>query len=305
MKRKNVPAMLLAAALTLALLSGCAKTPNAQKGALTVTDMTGREIELGGAAGKIVALTAADVEILYALGAEDTLIGRGEFCDYPPEALEIPSVQSGYDTNIEQILALAPDVVLMATMAQPQEQVDALEKAGIRVVVSDAKNIAGTYTAIELIGAVTGKNDEAKAVIADMKAAFAELEAKSEKTGKTIYFEVSPLEYGLWASGAGTFEDDIAAIVGLTNVFSDVTSWASISEEQVIERDPDIILTSAMYFGEGPLPVEEILGRAGWRNIKAVRNGDVITANNDELTRPGPRLVSAARYLYDFVYGVS
>ncbi|MDR3278212.1 MAG: ABC transporter substrate-binding protein [Oscillospiraceae bacterium] len=305
MKKRNLLASLLALSLTLALFSGCAKTPNAKKGALTVTDMTGREIKLGGPAEKIVALTAANVEILYAVGAGDTLVGRGEFCDYPAEALAVMEVQSGSNTNVEQIIALEPQVVIMATMAQSEEQIAALEKAGIAVVAIDAPDIAGTYTAIELIGAITGKNDAAAAVIDDMKAVFADIKAKSENTGKTIYFEVSPLEYGLWTAGAGTFMDEIAAMVGLTNVFSDVTSWGEISEEQVIERDPDYILTSTMYFGEGLLPVDEILGRAAWQGMKAIQNGYVINANSDELTRPGPRLANAARYLYDFVSGVS
>jgi iron complex transport system substrate-binding protein len=305
MKRKPVLATLLALSLILALFTGCAKTPDKPTGGVAVTDMTGREINLDGPADKIVALTAANGEILYAIGAGDTLIGRGEFCDYPAEALAVTEVQSGSDTNIEQIIALEPQVVIMATMAQSEEQIAALEKAGITVVAVEAPDIAGTYTAIELIGAITGKNDEAKVVIDDMKAVFADIKAKSENTGKTIYFEISPLEYGLWTAGTGTFMDEIAAMVGLTNAFSDVTSWGEISEEQVIERDPDYICTSTMYFGEGPLPVDEVLGRAAWQGMKAIQNGYVINANSDELTRPGPRLALAAQYLYDFVSGVS
>ncbi len=84
--------------LVLALL--CACIPALAEGGLTVTDMTGREITLDGPASKIVALTASDVEILYALGAGDTLVSRGEYCDWPAEALEKPSVQSGYETNL-------------------------------------------------------------------------------------------------------------------------------------------------------------------------------------------------------------
>ena len=275
----------------------------AESTAVTVTDMTGREITLDAPATKVVALTASDCEILAALGAEDTLVGRGEYCDYPESVLEVPAVQSGADTNLEQILALEPQVVVMAKMAQTEEQVAALEKAGIRVVVSDAQDIEGVYTAIRLIGALVGHNDEAEAMVADMQSTFADIAAKSENTGKTVYFEVSPLQWGLWTAGKGTFMDELATMCGLTNAFADVEGWAEISEEQVLERDPDYIVTISMYYGEGPTPVEEIKSRAGWDALKAVQNDAIFNADSNEVSRPGPRLKDAAEALYTFVTG--
>ena len=290
--------------LLLCLILVCPVFGCAEDAAVTVTDMTGREITLDAPATRIVALTTSDCEILYALGAGDTLVGRGEYCDYPEDVQDVPSVQSGYETNIEEIIALEPQVVLMATMAQTTEQVEALEAAGVRVVVSDAQDIAGVYTAIELIGAVTGKNDEAAALVAGMKDSFAAIAAEAKGDGsKTVYFEVSPLEYGLWTAGKGTFMDELAQMVGLKNAFEDVEGWAAISEEQVLERDPDYIVTISMYYGEGPTPVEEIMGREGWQELKAVKNGAVFNADSNEISRPGPRLVDAAQALYDFVYG--
>ena len=290
--------------LLLCLILICPVLGCAEDAAVTVTDMTGREITLDAPATRVVALTASDCEILYALGAGDTLVGRGEYCDYPEDVQAVPSVQSGYETNVEQIIALEPQVVLMATMAQTKEQVEALEAAGVHVIVSDAQDIAGVYTAIVLIGAVTGKNDEAAALIAGMKDSFAAIAAKAEGDGsKTVYFEVSPLEYGLWTAGKGTFMDELAQMIGLKNAFEDVEGWAAISEEQVLERDPDYIVTISMYYGEGPTPVEEIMNRKGWQELKAVKNGAVFNADSNEVSRPGPRLVDAAQALYDFVYG--
>ena len=290
--------------LLLCLILICPVLGCAEDAAVTVTDMTGREVTLDAPATRVVALTASDCEILYALGAGDTLVGRGEYCDYPEDVQAVPSVQSGYETNVEQIIALEPQVVLMATMAQTKEQVEALEAAGVHVIVSDAQDIAGVYTAIELIGAVTGKNDEAAALIAGMKDSFAAIAAKAEGDGsKTVYFEVSPLEYGLWTAGKGTFMDELAQMIGLKNAFEDVEGWAAISEEQVLERDPDYIVTISMYYGEGPTPVEEIMNRKGWQELKAVKNGAVFNADSNEVSRPGPRLVDAAQALYDFVYG--
>ena len=295
---KKLVSLFLALVMALSLTAAFAESA-----AITVTDMAGREIALDAPATKVVALTASDCEILAALGAEDTLVGRGEYCDYPESILEVPAVQSGADTNLEQIIALEPQVVIMAKMAQTEEQVAALEEAGIRVVVSDAQDIEGVYTAIRLIGALVGRNDEAEAMVADMQSAFADIAAKSENTGKTVYFEVSPLQWGLWTAGKGTFMDELATMCGLTNAFADVEGWAEISEEQVLERDPDYIVTISMYYGEGPTPVEEIKSRTGWDTLKAVQNDAILNADSNEISRPGPRLKDAAENLYQFVSG--
>lgn len=278
--------------------------PEQEPEELTVTDMMGRQITVPDNVERVIALTASDCEILYALGAGDTLIGRGEYCNYPAKALEVPSVQSGYETNIEQIIALEPQIVFMNKMDQSEDQVNALTDAGITVVMSDADDIKGTYESIELVGAVMGKNDEAQALIDSMKSAFLEMSENAKKDGekKTVYFEVSPLEYGLWTAGSATFMNELADILGVENAFGDVEGWVEISEEQVIERNPDYIVTITMYFGEGPSPVEEIMGRSGWENITAVKNGAVLNADSDEISRPGPRLVNAATTLYDFFY---
>lgn len=313
-------ALLLALLVALSALSGCAAanpavaeptaiaTEAAEQTAepaaepITLTDMAGREITLESPAMRVVALTAADCEILYAIGAGETLVGRGEYCDYPAEVAAVPSVQSGMETNLEQIIALQPQVLIMSTMAQTEEQVASLEAAGIKVVVSDAQDIEGVYTAIALIGALTGKSAEAQGVIDGMKDTFAALSARaSELEGKSVYFEVSPLQYGLWTAGAGTFMDEIAGMIGLTNVFRNACGWCEVSEEQVLKLNPNVIVTVAMYFGEGPKPVDEILSRAGWQDVTAVKNGDILNLANNELSRPGPRLAEGAQALFDFV----
>lgn len=269
--------------------------------AVTVVDMMGHEVTLKKPAERIVALTASDCEIVYALGAGDLLVGRGEYCDYPAEVFNVTSVESGGNTNIEQILALNPDVVVMSSMAQTEEQVKQLEDAGVAVVVNDAKDIAGVYTSIEILGKLLGRDAEAQKVIDDMKEGFAEIEANKLDGTQTVYFEVSPLQWGLWTAGKGTFMNEVAEMMGLQNCFADLDDWAQISEEQVLERNPDFIVTITMYWGEGPTPEEEIMSRPGWENVTAVKNGAILNLPNNELSRPIPRLADGAKLLYDFV----
>ena len=311
--KKKLLSLLLAAALLLALAACGAETTQpaatepaaaeepAPDASVTVTDMTGREITLDAPATRIVALSAADCEIIAALGCMDALVGRGEYCDYPAEVLEIPAVQSGSETNIEQIIALEPQILFMSAMAQTEEQVQSLENAGIRVVVSDAQDIEGTYTAIGMIGTLLGKTEEAETLIGDMKDTFASLAGICGDGEKSVYFEVSPLEWGLWTAGANTFMNEIAELLGLKNCFADVDGWAPVSEEQVLERDPDYIVTISMYYGEGPTPVEEICSRTGWENVTAVKNGAVFNLPDNELSRPAPRLADGAAMLAEFI----
>jgi len=268
--------------------------------AISVTDQTGNTVSLDTPATKAVALTADDAEILYALGAGDIVVGRGEYCDWPPEILDVPAVSSGENTNIEQIIALDPDIVFMSTMAQKPEHMEQLEGAGISVYSSNAKTIEETYVSITDIGTLTGKQSEAAALVETMKATF-DAVAANKVEGGTIYFEVSPLEYGLWTAGTGTFMNEAAELVGLTNIFADVDGYAEVSEEQVIERAPDYILTITMYYGTGLKPVDELLQRKGWETVPAIANQAILELPNNELSRPGPRLADGVQALSDFV----
>ena len=297
---KKLVSLFLAALMLISCLPALA-----EEAVISVTDMHGREITLTEPATRVVVMQPSDCEILCAIGCEDALVGRGQYCDYPASILDKPVVQSGAETNVEEILALNPQVVLMNDMAQSEEQVKQLEENGVKVVVSKAADIEGVYYAIRMIGHLMGKDEAAEAIVADMQATFDDIKAKSADAGKTVYFEVSPLQWGLWTAGKGTFMDELAAICGLTNAFADVNDWAAISEEQVIARDPDYIVTISMYYGEGPTPVEEILGREGWQEMKAVKENQVYNAESNAISRPGPRLKDAAIELYNFINGIA
>lgn len=305
MKKNRLLTLALALALLIAALAGCAGTAKEDQGggAITVTDMAGREVAFDSPAEKIVVINPADCEILYAIGAGEAVVGRGEYCNYPEEVTAAPTVPSDV-IDPEQVIALAPDLVIMGPMHKPDENIPVFEQAGIKVIITAANKIEEVYTAIGLIGAATGKQNEAAGVVESMKTSFEEISAGAKEANlgeKTVYFEVSPLQYGLWTAGTGTFMDEICNLLGLKNAFADISGWAEVSEEQVIERDPDYIVTITMYYGEGPNPVEEILSRAGWQGMKAVQNQAVFNADADMTSRPGPRLAEAAEALFEFV----
>lgn len=314
MKLRKVVALLLCVVLAFSLVAcnsgetnNGTDTTNESKDNV-ITDITGHEVKVPEKIERVVVLSAGECEIVYALGAGNLVVGRGEYCNYPEEVADVEAVKSGSETNLEQIIGLDPDLVIMSYMDQTEEQVAALEKAGISVCLTKETNIDGVYKSIEVLGKLLGKEAEATKVVKGMQDTFAGLQDKvakldeSEK-GKSVYFEVSPLQYGLWTAGADTYMNEIAEMLGLKNAFADISGWAEVSEEQVVERNPDYIVTITMYFGEGPTPEEEILGRKGWNGMDAIKNKAVYNANSDEISRPGPRLADAAEMLYEFVYG--
>ena len=238
---------------------------------------------------------------LCALGCEEALVARGKYCDYPASVLELPAVASGANTNLEEILALDPQVVVMSDMAHTEEQVNLLVENGVQVIGTDANSIAEVYENLRLLGTVMGKEAEAAAIIADMQAAFDDIAAKSEKTEKTIYFEVMPLEWGLWSAGTGTFMHELAELCGMRNAFADIEGWQSVSQEQVIERNPDYIV---LVTGMGEAAPDEVKARDGWGEMDAVKNNRIYNADSYKLTRPAPRLKEAAIELYNFLNDV-
>lgn len=288
-------ALILFAAL---LMCACAVAEDAK---ITVTDMFGRDIVLDEPATRVIALTPADCEILCAIGCEDMLVARGEFCDYPESILDLPALSTGENLNIEQILAFDPQIILMSDMNQSIEQVHMLEDSGIKVVVSESTDIQGVYEAISMIGALCGRSEQAAELVAGMRATFDYISAACEPSEKTIYFEVMPLEWGLWSAGANTFMHELSAICGMRNAFEDVDGWQPINEEQILARDPDYIV---LVTGLGDGAVDEVVSRPGWGDLKAVAGGAVFNADSYAMTRPGPRLRDAAIDLYEFLYGV-
>ena len=292
---KKLISLLLAALLALSLTVACAEGK-------TITDMFGREVELPETVTRIIALEPSDCEMLCALGCEDALVGRGKYCDYPASVLELPAVQSGKNTNLEEILALQPQVVVMSDMAHTEEQVNLLEQNGVKVIGTDANSIEEVYENVRLLGVVMGKEAEAEAIVADMQATFADIAAKSEKTDKTIYFEVMPLEWGLWSAGTGTFMHEMAEICGMKNAFADIEGWQAVSQEQVIERDPDYIV---LVTGMGEAAPDEVKARDGWAEMKAIKNDAILNADSYAMTRPAPRLAEAVVDLYNFLNGIA
>jgi len=295
---RKILSLVMIAVLILAS-AGCGEGSAGSQG-IKLVDSRGVEITLESAPRSIVSLSPANTEILYALGAGDQIIAVSEYCNYPEEALSKRQLPTGEKLSVEALVALKPDMVIMSKMNAMEDQIAQMEQAGIKVVVTEANSLDETYAMIRLVGQAIGKGKEADELVAGMQDSFAALKKKAEgRKPKSVYIEVSPLQYGLWSCGKGTFVQELLDIVGAKNIFDDVTGWSAVSEEQVIERNPDIIVTTLSPLTGIEDPVGEIMGRSNWSEITAVKEGRVYMLDADMLSRPGPRLVDAAKELLE------
>ncbi|MCX7773202.1 MAG: ABC transporter substrate-binding protein [Clostridia bacterium] len=310
---KKILSVLLVMAL-LVSFAGCgnvtttqpsaqASTPAPSQGPFSVTDSRGTEIKFDKLPQKVISLMPSDTEIIYALGSGDQVIADSDYCNYPEDAAKKQKLPTGDKLNIEQLISLKPDVLFLGKMSVMEDQVKQIEAAGIKVVVTEANSLEDTYKVISLIGTVLGKDKEATSLVTTMKNGFDEIRASvKDKTPATVYVEVSPLQYGLWSCGKNTFVQELIDIVGAKNVFADVEGWAQVSEEQVLQRNPAIIFTTASPLTGIQDPIGDITGRPNWDKLDAVKNKKVIMLDADMLSRPGPRLLDAARDMVKAIY---
>jgi iron complex transport system substrate-binding protein len=247
-----------------------------------ITDSNGDVITIESEPEKIVSVAPNLTELIYELGAEDKLVGRSDYCDYPAEVADIPSVGTIYEPNIETIIEMEPDVVVVSTHFD-DENTAKLEELGIPVVtLYEETDVEGVYDMITTFGTLINKNAEAAQCIADMQDTIADVEAKVDGLDKpTVYYVVSYGEYGDYTATGETFIAGMIDIAGGDNIAKDATGW-SYSLESLIEADPDIIVISEY-------SKDDFMSQEAYSELSAVKNGNVYTLDTNMLDRQGYR----------------
>ncbi len=264
--------------------------PELENFEVTIIDSTHTEVKLTEEPMKIVSLAPNVTEIICAIGAEDKLVGRTSFCNYPESITDLPEIGGTYDPNVEAIVALEPDLVIVAGHA-PEETVTKLREINVPVAfLKEDENFEGTYSSIEKIGLLTGKSEEAKAVIDDMKAKVQQL----TEDIKALNLEQIPKVYyatefgeGDYGAGGDTYIGEIINLAGAVNTMQDVSGWV-ISKEQIAESDPDIIIVPA-----GLDSPERMKSTEFYKDLRAVKEGKVFEVNGDSISRQAPRVADA------------
>jgi iron complex transport system substrate-binding protein len=257
---------------------------------VTITDDDGVEVTIDAEPQRIVTFAPSATEIVYALGLGDRLVGvSGPFDDYPQEATEVAEIGGagdfGVDPSVEQVVDLEPDLFL--TIKGGDQWKERLRELGVPVVTLDATDLDDLMNDIEVAGEITGAREEAAAVVEDLSARAAEVEAAvADVEPVTCFYET--FYPPLFTVGPGTFIYDLLERAGCDPVTAGTDiQYPEWSVEDLVERDPQVYLVSS----ESGASARAVARRAGFDAIAAVADGRVVPIESDLAERPGPRIV--------------
>ncbi len=256
---------------------------------VSVVDDEGTSVTIDELPERIISLSPAITEVLYALGADERLVGGTDFDDYPAAAAELPDVATYNGVITEQVVALQPDLVLAAgNFFTPPDDITVLRDLGYPVVVVYAPDVETVMTDIELIGESIGTPEAAAAMTADLRTRLDAITAAAAAIGTTprTFYELGA-EPEIYAPAPDSFLADMIVRAGGDPVTTgDPAAW-SIPLEELVVADPEVIVLGDAAYGTCPA---DVAGRAGWGGLTAVVEGDVRAVDDVPITRPGPRL---------------
>lgn len=253
---------------------------------------------------RIISLTPASTEILFALGLEDEIIGVSSYCDWPPQARRKESVGSFSNPNIEKIISLKPDMVFLTGLEQERLKT-ILSKLGIDYVVLHPSNLKELILSIEKTAKLTGREKESRILINNITDVMRRIKTTvskiPEKDRPRVYLEF--WHDPVMTVGGDSFINDMIETAGGINIAKDLRrSYSRIDPEVVILRNPNVIILT--YHIKNESCIKKIFtGRIGWQNIDAVKNNRIFQDINPDLVlRPGPRVIEGLTELYKRFY---
>ena len=256
---------------------------------LTVIDSNGNEVVFEEPPERIVAFDSAVVETLFAIGEGHRVVGTHDFVTYPPETAEITRVGGAFNMNIEATVVLEPDLVFIFFDAN---QVD-LERAGLKVLYlrslgADFSKIADN---IRLWGRIVGNPSAAEGVAADFEARLEEIKSVMARyaSGPSVFQD----EGALWTPGPDTLMGEVFELLKLQNIAHDISGYAQLSPEVIVERGPQVVIAS---YGD------QISGNPAFSDLPAVRNNRIFVPSSDALSIAGPRFIAGIGELARWVY---
>jgi iron complex transport system substrate-binding protein len=303
-----LPLVLVVLCALLAACGGSTQTGSSATPAATqapANDYYGKPINMPKAAPqRIISLTASTSEILGALGLQSRVIGVDAFTNYPTDLAKLPKVSSTQGYNVEQIIALKPDLVLSSGGLTKQYD-SKLKDSGVNIVDLSLTNFSQTFDQIQLVGRLTYSEAKANDLVAQLKKERDDIEQKvAGASAPKVLLEVDDSTPGkLYVFGGGSFGDELLQDASATNIFHSNTAnegYPQVTDEAVLSANPQIvILTEDPAYGGTP---DSVYKRANWSTIQAVKDRKVYRLNADIMQRPGPRLVQGLQCVAQIVH---
>ncbi len=271
---------------------------------LSVKDSTNHTIVLPEPARRIVSLSPAVTETLFAIGAGERVVGVTTYCNYPAATLSIPKI-GGFSAKtmaVEKVVALNTDLVVRAG-AIHQSLAESLARLNIPVFVYDPTNIENIIRDMRALGVLTGMERGAESVELTMRTTLdvvGKILAPIKSADRpTVFWEI--YDEPLMTAGASTFQHAIVEAAGGRDIFSDLPgAWPRVSAEEVIRREPAYIVGADDHGDK--MSVAQVADRPGWAQIPAVKDKKIFLVPADLVSRPSPRIVegvlAVAKVLY-------
>jgi iron complex transport system substrate-binding protein len=269
---------------------------------LSLTDDAGRELTLDAAPQRIVSLAPSNTEIVCALDACDRLVGVTDFDDHPAEVADIDKVVVTAVVDVERVVAAEPDLVLAAgNEITPSEVIGQLDDLGLTVLVLYPESLDEVYADIELIGRALDREDEADALVSDMRERVDTVTATVDGAEAPLtMYEVFHAEGTTYTAGEGSFLASLIELAGGVPLTGDAQGL--IAPEELVAADPELILLGTASYdpslSDPGLALDTVAARPGWADLRAVQDGRVVPYLDDIVTtRPGPRIVDGLEAL--------
>jgi iron complex transport system substrate-binding protein len=283
--------ILIILSLLIVTAIGCGQPPLPG----TLTDDLGREVRVEGVPQQIISLAPSNTEILFALGLGDRVVGVTEYCDYPEAAMAKPKVGGFSTVDVEQVVALEPDLILAGSIHEA-EVIPTLERLGLTVVALAPKTLAGVLDNIVLVGAVTGRSQEADRLVASLEA---RIKAVTDQTDSLPQAERPRVFYVLWHDplmtvSSATRTHELISKAGGVNIAQDLAGeYPTISLEAVILADPEVIIAGSGHGSGEDLTFRFAQTELRLEDTDARCNNRVYAIDSDLTGRPGPRMIDA------------
>lgn len=304
------PSRLAAVALLSVLLVSCgsddpattessetngAADASAEEASFPVTVGSGETaVEIPAEPERIVSLSPSITEMLFAIGAGDSVVAADSYSNYPEDA---PTTDlSGFDPNVEAIIGYEPDLVVASS--DPGQVAASLAEVGVpTLVLPAAASLDDTYAQIEQLGVATGRMTEAVELVSQMQADIEALVAELPDDPEPVsYFH--ELDPNLYTVTSSTFVGEVYELAGMVSIADEAPDaggdYPQLSPEYIISADPDVIFFAD---GGGGVTAEDIAQRPGWDQLTAVQEGRVVEVDKDIASRWGPRVVDFLRIL--------
>lgn len=294
-------------ALAAALLAACGadagerrpSSTTAADSSVRVVDDAGRTVTLARPARRIVALVPAVTETVIALGGAGRLVGRTDF-DKGAAVERLPSVGGGLDPSIEKLVALRPDLVLGWETSGRAELRDRLTALGIPVFSVKLEDTTDVFRSTRNLGRLMAVERTADSLAASIRRELDAVRASVAGAARPSVFFVVWNDPPMTA-GPRTFVSHVIEVAGGRNVFADQQAlWPNVSLEEMVRRQPDFVVVPV---GEGgTMRIEALKTAVGWRELRAVREGRIVSVPAQVVNQPGPHLARAARAMRDAIH---